>query len=84
MAYVITDACTKCFNCTAVCPVSCIHPAEDDPRQGEVTQLYIDPGECIDCGACVSECPEQAIYPEDELPADKTHCTAINSGYFNG
>ena len=84
MAYVITDACTKCFNCTAVCPVSCIHPTEDDPRQSNVTQLYIDPDECIDCGACVDECPSEAIFPVEELPDDKNQFIEVNANYFSG
>lgn len=82
MAHVITDACTKCFKCTEVCPVSCIHPTKDDPRHESASQLCIDPGECIDCGACVSECPEEAIYPQDDLPADKVGFVAINADYF--
>ncbi len=82
MAHVITDACTKCFSCTEVCPVSCIHPLKDDPRQESVWQLCIDPEECIDCGACVGECPEEAIYPQGDLPADKVRFVAVNAAYF--
>ena len=82
MAYVITDACTKCMSCTEVCPVTCIHPAEGEDGLEDVPQLYIDPEECIDCGACAPECPSEAIFTEDELPADRAHFGQINADYF--
>ena len=84
MAYVITDDCTKCMNCTEICPVSCIHPGEDELGLNNVSQLYIDPSECIDCGACAEECPAEAIFLEDELPPDKKPFTEINRDYYKG
>jgi ferredoxin len=55
MAYVISDACTKCGNCESVCPSEAI-------KEGE-TQYTIDPDACVDCGLCADECPVDAISP---------------------
>jgi len=84
MAYVITDDCVKCMKCSEVCPVSCIHPTEDEEGFDEVEQLYIDPEECIHCGACQAECPSDAIFAEEELPADKKDFAQANEDYFKG
>ena len=56
MTYVITEPCigTKDASCVDVCPVDCIHSAEDDP------QYYINPETCIDCAACETVCPVNA------------------------
>lgn len=56
MAYVISDACTKCGSCEPVCPVESI--SEGD------TQYVIDADTCVDCGACADECPVDAISEE--------------------
>ena len=53
MAYVISDACTKCGACADVCPVEAI--SEGD------SQYVIDASVCIDCGQCEGECPAEAI-----------------------
>ncbi len=53
MAYVISDACTKCGNCVPTCPVEAI--SEGD------SQFVIDADTCVDCGACEPECPVDAI-----------------------
>lgn len=82
MFHVITDLCIKCMNCTKICPVTCIHPCEDEPELGNVPQVYINPGECINCGSCVPECPVNAIFPVDDLPADKKQFAQINADYF--
>jgi NAD-dependent dihydropyrimidine dehydrogenase PreA subunit len=82
MAYVITDACTKDFECVKVCPVDCIHPKEDEPKVAEAKQLFIEPEACIDCGACVPVCPTSAIFPVDELPADKAQFAQLNIDYY--
>jgi len=82
MAYVITDACTKCLNCTEVCPVTCIHPGEGEPGLDGVPQVYIDPDECIDCGVCAADCPAEAIFPVEDLPEDKKKFAGINADYF--
>ena len=78
MAYVITEACigTKDKSCVDVCPVDCIHGADDDP------QLYIDPDECIDCDACVEACPVDACFAEDQLPDEWQKYTEINADYY--
>jgi ferredoxin len=43
VVYIITEPCigTKDKSCVDVCPVDCIHGADDDP------QLYIDPEVCV-------------------------------------
>lgn len=53
MAYKITDACTACGACAAVCPVEAI-------KEGQ--PYKIDAGTCTDCGACEAECPVGAIH----------------------
>jgi ferredoxin len=83
VAHVITDACIKCMNCTNVCPVTCIHPMENEEKLDDVPQLYIHPEECIHCGACAPECPVDAIFPEEDLPADKQGFIATNAEFFS-
>lgn len=56
MSHVISNDCTKCGACAAVCPVEAI--SEGDSK------YMIDPDTCVDCGACVGECPVSAISPE--------------------
>lgn len=56
MAYVISDKCTKCGNCSSVCPSEAISEGDD--------KYVIDPEKCVDCGLCADECPEGAISPE--------------------
>jgi ferredoxin len=82
MTHVITDSCTKCLNCTKVCPVDCIHPAEGEDGLDKAPQLCVDPDECIDCGACVAECPSSAILPQEDLPADKKGAVEVNAKYY--
>ncbi len=78
MAYIIAEPCvgTKDKSCVDVCPVDCIHGAEEDP------QLYIDPEVCIDCGACVSACPVEAIFADSDLPHKWDEYTELNAAYF--
>ena len=80
MAYVIAEPCigVKDKACVEVCPVDCIHEAED----GSSKQLFINPDECIDCGACEPECPVQAIYEESGLPAEWKQYAAINADFY--
>ena len=82
MAYVITDLCTKCMNCPEVCPVSCIHPTEDDPDLDDYSQLFIDPEECTDCGSCSDQCPSDAIFPEEDVPADRSTAVQANRDHY--
>jgi NAD-dependent dihydropyrimidine dehydrogenase PreA subunit len=78
MPYVITSPCisSRDRSCVAVCPVDCIHEAEQ--------MLVIDPVECIDCGACVPECPVEAIYRDDEVPAEEMAYVEINAAITDG
>ena len=82
MAYVITVACTKCMSCVPVCPVECIHPAEEEPGLDAAAHLNIDPDECTSCGVCAGECPAEAIFEESELPDDKKQFIEENAAYF--
>ncbi len=72
MPFVITSPCVgvKDGSCVAVCPVDCIHEAED--------QFYIVAEECIDCGLCVPECPVDAIFDEALLTDDLKAAVARN------
>ena len=80
MTYTICEPCigVKDTACVDVCPVDCIHQAED----GSSEMLYIDPDVCIDCGACVPACPVEAIFPEDEVPEKWKQYTKINADFF--
>ena len=75
MTYVIAEPCIdqKDRSCIDVCPVDCIHEADE--------LLVIDPVECIDCGACEPECPVEAIFPEDALPEKWEPFVKINYAY---
>ena len=80
MVHVIAEPCvnTKDTACVEVCPVDCIHEAED----GSSPMLYIDPIECIDCAACVPACPVDAIFAEPDLPAKWSKYTKMNADFF--
>ncbi len=82
MVHVVTEACIKCMACTKICPVSCIHPMEDEPEIADVPQVYINPAECINCGQCAPTCPVEAIFQEDELPGGMRQCAQVNADYF--
>jgi NAD-dependent dihydropyrimidine dehydrogenase PreA subunit len=84
MAYVIAEPCigTKDMACVDACPVDCIHPKKDDPKNAAEEMLYIDPVECIDCGACVPVCPVSAIFALDDLPDKWKAFTERNAKYF--
>ena len=51
--YYITDACTGCRRCEAVCPQKCI----------DITKkpVVIDQHHCLHCGRCTEICPKQII-----------------------
>lgn len=72
MTYVIGEQCldVKDASCLDVCPVDCIHEAED--------MFVIDPRVCIDCAACVWECPVEAIYLAEDLPKEQRDFQARN------
>ena len=78
MTYIVTETCVdlKDKSCIEVCPVDCIHEADED------RMVYIDPDECIDCGACVDPCPVDAIYAEEDVPDTQVAFVDINKVYF--
>ncbi len=82
MAYVITELCTKDFECVKVCPVDCIHPKEDEPGLADTKQLFIEPEACIDCGACVPVCPTEAIFPAEEVPSQYSGAVEVNASHY--
>ena len=59
-------ACTRCGDCAAACPASCIVLPE-----GGTGAPAVDAGACVRCGHCVDACPEGGISLEgpDELAA---------------
>lgn len=71
--FVITEPCIGVVDraCVALCPVDCIHEAED--------QLYIDPEVCTGCGACEHECPVNAIFMVSDVPTQWESYTAKNA-----
>jgi MinD superfamily P-loop ATPase len=50
MAYRITDVCTECGRCVAVCPTHAISVFDQ--------HHWIDPAVCDDVAMCVRYCPE--------------------------
>ena len=78
MTYIIAEPCidVKDNACVDVCPVDCIHTADDEKM------LYIDPEECIDCGACDPECPVEAIFAEEDTPEEWEKYIKINADWF--
>ena len=78
MTYVITQPCigVKDASCVDVCPVDCIHAAEEDE------QYFIDPDLCIDCGACLPVCPVKAIFEDHAVPAEWKPYIRLNAVYF--
>src|SRR5579859_609990 len=78
MTYVITQPCIglKDASCVDVCPVDCIHAAEEDE------QFFINPEECIDCGACEPVCPVNAIFEEGSVPKKWKPFIQVNADYF--
>lgn len=77
MTYVITDGCTKDYQCVSVCPTDAIH---EDGRDGK--QLIINPDDCSDCGACLAECPVEAIFAIEDLPESKSAAAEFNAAPF--
>ncbi|MCE2405313.1 MAG: ferredoxin family protein [Dehalococcoidia bacterium] len=78
MTYIIAEPCVgvKDATCTDVCPVDCIHTADD------ADMYYIDPYECIDCGACEPVCPVSAIFYEYSVPGHWNAYIAKNYDFF--
>lgn len=54
--------CTGCGACALVCPVHCLHMAEDD--EGFLYPEYVN-DECISCQKCVAVCHMQKEYNVD-------------------
>ena len=84
MAHVITLPCigTKDASCVSVCPVGCIHPADETEGIAAAEMLYIDPAGCIDCGACIHVCPVNAIFLDSDVPAEWHEYIEKNAAYF--
>ena len=80
MTYIVTETCVdlKDKSCIEVCPVDCIHEADED------RMVYIDPDECIDCGACVDPCPVDAIYAEEDVPETQIRFRRHQQGLLQG
>lgn len=78
MTFVISQPCigVKDASCVEVCPVDCIHSADD------AEQYYIDPDVCIDCGACEPVCPVTAIYQDTDVPDEWKEYIQINADFF--
>ena len=78
MTYVIAEPCIggKDASCVEVCPVDCIHSADDSE------QYFINPDECIDCGVCAEVCPVEAIFFEDDLPEQWSQFQLRNKDFF--
>ncbi len=51
--YVITEACTGCGQCAALCPQNCI----DDTQM----PYRIESAHCLQCGLCAEICPAEAV-----------------------
>jgi len=62
LTFVITDACTLCYDCVETCPADCFHEAEN--------MLVINPNTCNDCANCELECEHEAILPDTDVDAD--------------
>lgn len=52
-SYFITEACTGCRSCEAVCPQHCI--------DFSTTPAVILPNHCLHCGNCMAVCPAAAV-----------------------
>lgn len=52
----ITEFCTGCSSCMAVCPTKAIRM---NTNEYAVTEAVIDEEQCINCKKCVNICPEQ-------------------------
>ena len=78
MTYVVTETCIdlKDKSCIEVCPVDCIHEADED------RMVYIDPEECIDCGACEPVCPVEAIFEEAAVPDKWKQFIQIDADWY--
>ena len=51
--FFITDACTGCESCIAVCPQNCIDSA--------IVPFHIEQTHCLHCGNCMTACPVEAV-----------------------
>ena len=78
MPHVIGEPCigVKDAACVTVCPVDCIHSADDE------TMYYIDPEECIDCGACLPVCAVEAIFTDDDSSPEQERFIEVNANFY--
>ncbi len=78
MPFIITEPCieVKDGTCVEVCPVDCIHTADEEKM------FFIDPVACIDCAYCESVCPVNAIFDEFTVPAKWREYIRKNREFF--
>jgi len=77
----VSEKCTGCSVCVAVCPKHCIAMVSDNEGF-----LYpkIDYSQCIDCGLCAKICPSLNISKKDSKDSDypKFYTSAIKDKYL--
>lgn len=62
---IITDNCTLCLSCAAICPTQALTDG------GEKPALYFTEQNCIQCGLCESVCPEKVINLTSQINFDR-------------
>lgn len=53
----ISDTCSDCFSCVAICPTGALKPGNDAPG----ARLLFNPSTCNGCGLCKDFCPNSSI-----------------------
>ncbi|MDQ7096798.1 4Fe-4S binding protein [Desulfosporosinus sp. PR] len=77
-ALVVTDLCTNCGVCAAICPQDALQKTEEwdsDPKAKESAQedrisslqLILEPQKCVHCNRCVEVCRIQALSMETKM-----------------
>lgn len=57
LALTVSDTCTNCGVCSAICPQGALKKREN----GQVLQLVLEPVQCVQCGRCVEICQPKAL-----------------------
>ncbi len=66
LALTVSDACTNCGVCVAICPQGALTKRQ----KGQALQLVLEPLQCVQCGRCVEICQPKALALEAKaLPA---------------
>lgn len=71
----LTENCTMCMSCVAVCPTRALHANPDSPKL-----LFIEQ-DCVQCGLCEKACPEQVISLQPQMnwnPSDRKSITVLH------